>query len=290
MQFRPTPLLEYIPLSGPASVAVREFRRPCFRYPWHQHPEIELTWILRGSGLRYVGDSVEPFQKGDFCLLAGGLPHTWLSPEGEAGPVRSLVVQFDLARWGSALLGLPEFAKITDLFERALRGLWFDSVVANQTWEIMSRRTSPLGRFAALLEILEQLAEHPEARPLAFTPWACHRRMYSDPRIHTLLAFLSSNSGGTVTQREVARLVRLTPAAFSRFFRRAMGKTFSAYVTDLRLSDACRRLLDSDHGISQIAFDVGFDNLSTFNRSFRKARGMSPRSFRHQALEGLSSV
>ncbi|MDD5200515.1 MAG: helix-turn-helix domain-containing protein [Terrimicrobiaceae bacterium] len=284
MQLRRPPLLERIPLSGPASVAVREFRTAGFRHPWHQHPEVELTWILKGSGLRYVGDSVQPFHAGDFCLVGGNLPHTWLSPEGETGLVRSLVVQFDPARWGTALMELPEFARIADLFERASRGLAFDSTLAARARTIMLRRASPFGRFTALLEILEELAEHPGTRPLAFAPWAPNRRLNSDPRLRVIQAFLSKNAGGPVAQKDAARLVRLSPAAFSRFFRRAVGKTFGAYLTDLRLSDACRRLLESDHTISQIAFDAGFDNLSTFNRSFRKARGMSPRAFRRQAL------
>jgi len=278
------PLLERIPLSGATSVAVREFRPSAFRHALHQHPEIELTWILRGSGLRYVGESVEPFHAGDFCLLGRNLPHAWLSPAGEKGPVRSLVVQFDTARWGSALLDLPEFTKIADLFDKASRGLCFDSTSAARLHARMLRPVSPLARFTALLEILEILADLPGARPLAFAPWAKDRRMNSDPRVQDILSYLSQNASGPIAQKDAARKVRLSPAAFSRFFRRAVGKTFSAYLTDLRLSDVSRRLLETDSSISRIAYDAGFENLSTFNRAFRQARGLSPREFRRDAL------
>ncbi len=284
MRLREAPLLEQVPLFGPASIAVREFRPSAFRYPWHQHPEVELTWILKGSGLRYVGDSVEPFHAGDFCLLGRNLPHTWLSAERGTGPAQSLVIQFDPSRWGAPFMELPEMAKISDLLERASRGLSFGAAVAHRTREKMLRQKSPLGRLSALLDILEELSEYSAARPLAFAPWDRHRRMNSDPRVHAVLAFLSKNAGNLVTQKDAARLVRLSPAAFSRFFRRAFGKSFSAYHTDLRLSDACRRLLESNHSISEVAFAAGFHNLSTFNRSFRKARGISPRDFRNRAL------
>ena len=150
----------------------------------------------------------------------------------------------------------------------------------------MFRQQSPLRQFTALLEILEELASHPGARPLALAPWAHGRRLAPDPRLRTVLAFLSENSGGPVSQADAARLVRLSPAAFSRFFRRSVGKTFQAYLTDLRLSEACRQLLESDRTISEIAFDAGFGNLSNFNRSFRIARGMPPGKFRNQALAG----
>jgi AraC-like DNA-binding protein len=101
-----------------------------------------------------------------------------------------------------------------------------------------------------------------------------------------VLDHLFKNSGDPVSQAEAARLVRLSPAAFSRFFRRSVGKTFQAYLTDLRLSEACRQLLESDRTISEIAFAAGFGNLSNFNRSFRIARGMPPGRFREQARRG----
>jgi len=247
---------------------------------------MELTWILKGSGLRYVGDSVEAFHAADFCLLGANLPHTWLSSDDEPDPVaRSLVVQFDPVRWGAELLRLPEFAPITGLFERAARGLCFDSALGDRMRTKLARRDSALRHFTTLLEILEELAAAPSARPLALAPWAHGQRAARDPRLRRVLAYLSKNEGGPVSQADAARLVRLSPAAFSRFFRRAVGKTFQAYLTDLRLSEACRQLLESKRTISEIAFDSGFGNLSNFNRSFRIARGMPPGEFRRQALQ-----
>ncbi|MEI8309353.1 MAG: AraC family transcriptional regulator [Verrucomicrobiota bacterium] len=277
--------MERIPLSGPASLAVREFKAPAFRYPWHQHPEIELTWILKGSGLRYVGDSVEAFHEGDFCLLGSNLPHAWLTSESVPGAaVRSLVVQFDPERLGNDLLRLPEFAKIVDLLDRAARGLWFDRAIAATMRRKMFSRTSPLQQLTGLLEVLDELAMHSGARPLALAPWKSGRCRATDSRLDTVFAYLSENAGSPVSQADAARLVRLSPAAFSRFFRRTVGKTFQAYRTDLRLSEACRQLLESKRTISEIAFDVGFGNLSNFNRAFRLARGMAPGEFRRQVL------
>lgn len=282
---RPQPLLERVPLSGAASVAVREFRPSAFRHALHQHPEVELTWILRGSGLRYVGDSVEPFQAGDFCLLGANLPHAWLSPVSETGPVRSLVVQFDPNLWGTSLRDLPEFSKIASLFKRASRGLCFDAAVARRLHARMTQPVTALTQFTTLLEILEELADDAGARPLAVGPWTAGRGKDADPRVRAILAFLSQNASGPVSQREAARQVRLSPAAFSRFFRRAVGKTFRTYLADLRLGDACRQLLETDRPISHIAFEAGFGNLSTFNRTFRLARGLSPREYRLKGAE-----
>ncbi len=283
MQSPRRPLFEKIPLSGPASFTIREFKPAAFKYPWHQHPEVELTWILKGSGLRYVGDSVEPFHAGDFCLLGANLPHTWLSHESTKS-VRSFVVQFDPTRWGG-LLHLPEFAGVASLFARAARGLRFDATSTLHLRNKLFTQADPLIRFSSLLEILAALSGS-QATTLALAPWSRSKRTEADPRLRAVLAYLAGNAGGPVSHAEAARLVRLSPSAFSRFFRRAVGKTFGAYLTDLRLSETCRQLLESDRTISEIAFDAGFGNLSNFNRAFRISRGMAPGKFRRQSVQG----
>lgn len=282
MQLR-SPLRETIPSPNRSAIVLREFHLPAFRFPWHLHAEMELTWILAGSGLRYVGGSIEAFHVGDFCLLGGNLPHAWLSPAGERGPVRSLVVQFDPGRWGKELAILPEFAPLFVLFERAQRGLAFDAGLGERLRKRLRPTASPLPRFTALVDILGELTDA-SARPIAPQPWGGTPRRGADPRIQRILTFLSQNSSGPIPQAQAAAVVRLSPAAFSRFFRRAFGKTFQTYLADLRLGDACRRLIETDHEISRIAFDSGFENLSTFNRTFRLRHGCSPRSFRHQPL------
>jgi AraC-like DNA-binding protein len=279
------PILEEIPLMGPISIAVRDFELPAFRYPWHRHPEVELTWILEGSGLRYVGDSVEPFQAGDFCLLGSNLPHAWLSaPSPGRGRARSLVIQFDPARLKSAFQLLPEFAGISRLLEHAVHGLSFDRELGLRLRRERLRHTSALLRFTALMEILDELARYPGARALSLAPLARDKRLNSDSRIQRVLAHLTDHIAESISQAQYARLAGLSPAAFSRFFLRAMGRTFQSYVSDLRLSIVCRHLLETDWSVSEIAFAAGFANLSNFNRSFRILRGMSPREFRRQAL------
>lgn len=283
------PLLEAIPLSGASSLAVREFNVPAFTHPWHRHPEVELTWILEGEGLRHVGDSVEPFRAGDFCLIGANLPHCWLSSAAprRRARARSLVVQFDPTRLGESFWSLPECARITDLLERAARGLRFEPDLGKRLAATWASATTPVLRLATLLATLDELAAA-EARPLSLAAWTRTDRAEADPKLRRVLTYLGENVGEAVSQAAVARLVRMSPAAFSRFFRRAMGKTFQAYLTDLRLGLACRRLLDTDDRVSEIAFAAGFGNLSNFNRAFRRSRNMSPREFRRRSWSASS--
>ena len=275
------PLFEEIPLPGSATVSVRRFNLPAFEYPWHQHPEVELTWILEGSGLRHVGDSVEPFATGDFCLLGSGLPHAWQSVRPDSrGVARSFVVQFDPARFGDLWERVPEFSPVRRLLDRAGRGLQFPPEMGARLLRKFTCAQTPLSRFAALLETLDELGRALEARPLSLATWTLRPEVSVDPRIQRVLTHLATHYNEPSPQAELARMIRLSPASFSRLFRHATGRTFKSYVTDLRLSVACRQLLETDEHISQIAFATGFENLSSFNRTFRLRRGVTPGDFR----------
>lgn len=282
------PLFESVPLRGPVSVALREFSLPAFTHPWHRHPEVELTWILEGAGLRYVGDSVEPFAAGDFCLIGANLPHAWLSTgaarRGRRPRVRSLVVQFDPRNFGNLLATVPELAETARLLERAERGLQFSAAAGARIRERFGRARDPLGRFTALLDSLGVLAAEREARPLSLAPWRQKTASDAESRLRRVFAYLNDRVEDTVSHAECARLAGLSPPAFSRFFRRALGRSFQDYVTDLRLGLACRQLLTTDRSISEIAYAAGFGNLSNFNRSFRLRRDMTPREYRQLSL------
>lgn len=286
------PKQEIVPLRGTASLVVRESSATRFNYPWHAHREVELTWIGRGSGLRFVGHTIAPFHAGELCLIGSDLPHAWLSPAGPApGGVHSVVVQFDPARWGTTFFELKEMRAIGALLTRADRGLRFTrrtlkNAVERLRDELAPER-SPLRRLTLLLEVLALLANDTTALPLTTSPWP-NRRRPPDPRIGKTLSYLKSNYAEAVSQATVAARIGMTAPAFSRFFHRAVGKTFVGYLTELRLGEACRLLRETDLPITEVAYAVGFGNLSNFNRCFRLAHELSPRRFRqetHAALE-----
>ena len=286
-----SPYLETIPLEGPVSVTIRDFDLPRFTSPWHHHPEAELTWIIEGSGIRYVGDSVEGFHPGDFCLLGGNLPHAWLSEGNDPGTrARSLVVQFGSRVLGDSFLSLPEFAATRRLLEQASCGLTFDPAIGERLMTKLRGQTTALQRLTTLWQILDELAEQSDARTLSLSPWNTSMPAAADARIRKTLAFLSEQSGEAISQANCARRVGLSPSAFSRFFRRAMGRTFQSYLTDLRLSEACRQLIETDRNVSEIAYAAGFANLSNFNRAFRQRRGMAPRVFRRKSVSRFPAM
>ena len=72
----------------------------------------------------------------------------------------------------------------------------------------------------------------------------------------------------------------MTPVSFSRFFKLRTGKSLSDYIIDIRLGHATRQLVDSMKTVAEICYECGFNNLSNFNRIFKKKKGCSPKEFR----------
>jgi AraC-like DNA-binding protein len=272
---------EIIERQAGESMLARELVSARFPFRWHYHPEFELTVIERGEGLRFVGDSIQEFRAGDCCLLGPDCPHSWRSSDDGEHGVRALVVQFSAELLSAALPLLPELRGVGRLLARAHPGLAVTGGSALRTAELVRALVAaPPGSPARLLSLLAALAEiNAGGEASALSAVVRPVDAAAQARLGGLFTLLQAAPGG-ISQAAAARHLGVTPEAFSRFFHRAVGRTFAAYRNDLRIGGACQQLLGSDRPISLIAQDAGFANLSNFNRRFKAAKGMTPRAFR----------
>lgn len=276
--------LEKISPGAAASFLCRRRRDPRFGFAWHFHPELELTLIVRSRGKRFVGDSIADYEDGDLVLLGPNLPHTWDSDPARRGPHEAVFCQFSASFLGADFLRAPEMLPVRRLLERSSQGLRFTGRTQREVgrrMEGMDRLPGPR-RLLALLEILDLLARSRDARPLSSREFVPSLRRADAERIDRVCRFLTENFADRVPLAEAARVAHLSVPAFSRFFKRKTGKSLVGYLHELRVGHACRRLIETDRAVSEIAFDSGFNNLSNFNRRFLRMKGMSPREFRAQ--------
>lgn len=255
-----------------------------FDAPWHFHPEIELTLVVEGRGRRFVGDSIEPFADGDLVLLGPNLPHFWHS---EGRPARgrrshSVVVQFRPDFLGGEIWTRPEFAAIRRLLLRAQRGLHFPGAagraVAERVRALGARRGCPA--VLELLAILDQLATARNARQLASEAYEPSLDQHAERRLARVYGFLLAHYLEPLTLAEIARVAAMTPAGFSRYFKRATGRNVSDFLNELRVDHAARLLRETADGITRIAGASGYATLSNFNRRFRARLRCAPREYR----------
>jgi AraC-like DNA-binding protein len=265
------------------------FEADAFRGERHRHRQVELTWIEAGVGMRFVGDSVEPFAADDLVLLGSNVAHSWVSSRrGSPKRVAATVIQF--APELLALPAFPELARAAPLAARATLGLRIDGQCRSDVVRLLElmRSADDLGRLACLIEVLGRLAAHERSfRPIATSPLrgavAPAPERPESRRIDQTLDWIHRHVARDLTVEAAARVAHVTPGAFSRFFHREVGKTFTRYVNDVRCSEACLKLRASDRPVATIARECGFDTLSHFNRQFRLRHGMTPREFRRHA-------
>ena len=277
-----TPSLESCPEFHRQALLLMPFEKKRFDFIWHQHPAFELTHIRCGFGVRYVGKSIQPFQEGDLCLLGGNLPHAYGTHPRHFGTCQWSVVHFLPESWGPEFWRLQENRHVAAMLATSRHGLKFSGQLVPEVADILYQiSTMPLGsgrRIIGFLNILHALAETSNRHLLNAETETVGSTI--DPRISTVLEWLEQNASGPINQSDSAKLVHMSPAAFSRFFSKKTGRNFSRYLNEIRIARACSDLLTTDKSIVEIAFGAGFNNLANFNRRFREATHMTPRDYR----------
>ena len=250
---------------------------------WHRHPQIELTWIESGNGVRFIGDSATAFVAGDMVLLGPNLPHLWLSvgDTDEAG-LSATVLQLPADFFERT--GWPELKQIQHVIDRAALGLQINGKCYQRVCELLAtmRHISNLHRLPALLDVFASIHDHlPQLNTIATSRGATDSGTEDNRRIQKVLDWIQANIEGELRVEDAAAIASVTPAAFSRFFRRETGKTYVKYIRAVRCSAACLRLKKTDRPIALIAQECGFANLSNFNRQFLDEVGVTPTQYRN---------
>ncbi len=257
---------------------------PQFPFEWHTHPEAELTAIVRGRGMRYIGDSIETFEPGDLVLIGPNLPHTWASRHIDGADQEAAYVQFDPRKFVGGPCSLPELAGVRGLLSRARRALHFVGPTAERVVRDMNDWPDrPLGaRLTSLLRALDELSRlgEDEARPLVGPGFAPRTAANDADRIDRVCRWVHDHLARPLDHRQAAKLIHVSPATLSRAFRQSTGRSFIAYVNEARIAEASRLLTETRRSISDIAWGTGYRSLAHFNRQFRRYKQCSPRQFR----------
>ncbi len=254
---------------------------------WHYHVAMELTLFTSGEGTRFVGDHIAPFGPGDLVLLGEKLPHYWHTHGSSAG----LSVQWEFPH-GHAFWGFPETLALAMLFKSAGRGLRFTGATAGVVRAGMHDLAQSTGpeRLGVLLRVFARMAAAPEKermllseRAFALPAGSGHQQAMAEA-----VRYLLANYRDELRLEEVLRLTAMSKPTFSRLFKKHSGKTFSEFVSQIRLQAACRELVETERSVLEIALSSGFSQVSFFNRIFRRSLHCSPTQYREKARRRAS--
>ena len=262
---------------------------PHFIVPWHYHPAIEIMYITRGIGTRFVGDCIEQYEEGDVCMIGPNLPHEWRNDHAyfdkESGlRATCICLFFKREIFDPNFIRLPEMNNIRDLIERSRRGLKFTGNSKLEITRFIRSSVNDVGvrKVTNLLTLLELMATSTEYELLASVGFTNSVNSEDFERFNKVYKFLVKNFATSIRLEEVSTLVGLTPTAFCRYFKERTKKTFVEYLNEMRIGYSKKLLLENKMKISTISGEVGFPNLSNFISQFKKVTGMSPSQFQKQ--------
>ena len=263
--------------------AVQENTFPNFLKVWHYHAELELVVIKKSHGTRFVGDSVENFKPGEIILIGKNLPHMWLNDDSFFQKDPDLIasafsIHFKEDFLGLDFLNLYSAEHLSKLFKKAERGIQFLDLnfpIEDAIKEILEEQDE-FQKLIQLLQILQHLAKHDNIKLLASEGYLHTKVTEGSDEIHE---YIFKNFHRSVQLNDVAAVAGMNPSAFSRYFKRIHRKTFSRYLIEIRIGFACKLLMEDESSISSICYSSGFNNLSNFNKQFRKLKGMNPSEY-----------
>ena len=276
------------PASG-HSFLVRKFGKAAFEAPYHFHDEYELTYIVHGSGKRYVGSHMENFTSGDLVLLGTCLPHCWKLENNTADLMEAsaIVIQFSGDFLGNDFFQKDELQHISKLLKNSASGISFDSLTRNAANHAMLQMPDEKNNFKILimlLEILQHLAVSNDYKLLDRQRNLAEQSRAAQERINPVFAYLVENFRGDISLDEASGIAHMTPNAFCKYFKKVTRKTFMETVIEYRLNYATQQLVQTDKPISEISFDSGFGDVSHFYKMFKHKMQQSPLNYRKSFL------
>lgn len=283
-------LLEQMILSEDESFFIGIFQDNLEKSTWHYHRNFEISFITEGSGKRIVADSIEEFQPGDLVFIGPNLPHVWLVEKEQLIPTRRnlemVFLQFNAEMLNPHLLNLPEFKTISRALVSSERGIQIVGQTLNEVSELLLQMPYLKGfeRMLHFFRIMDIIGRSDSNIQLASIEYMKTRFGTGNKRITAIHEYLMNNYREEVDLKKLAALVNMAEGSLCRYFKANMGTTVFEYLNQVKTDFACKLLMNNDMSIIEVCFDSGFNNLSHFNKQFKKFAGVPPSEYRKRFI------
>ncbi len=275
-------LREIIPLTPGDCFTIFKREKSDFDFPIHSHEEYELNFISNAKGARrIIGDHIGIIDELELVLVGSNLPHVWENHNCKSKKITEITIQFPKDFLDEKFLRRNQMSFMQKMIDLSSRGILF----SKDTIENIRPRLHTLAQkqgfdsVLELLSILHDLSTSRNMQTLSDTGFM-NEHTYNSRRIEKAMEYVNNNFNRNITLGEVAKIVNMTEMSFSRFFKAKTGITFMDTLLECRIGNAARLLIDTTQTISEIAYNCGFNNISNFNRLFKRRKGCTPREFR----------
>jgi len=260
-----------------------------FSFPLHYHEELELNLIINAKGARrIVGDHIDTIEDMELVLVGPNVYHAWFTHQCQSEEIREVTIQWHKDLFEDKLLRRNQLSFIRSMMERSQKGILFsrETVAALAPRLLSLNQKNGFDSVLELLSILHDLSISRNMRTLSDGSFTNQHFTYNSRRIEKAFEYMNNNYDKPVSLGEVAKLVSMTEVSFSRFIKKRTGNTFIDSLNEIRLGHASRMLIDTTHSIAEISYHCGFNNISNFNRIFKKKKTCTPKEFRENFTSG----
>ncbi|MBC9911391.1 helix-turn-helix transcriptional regulator [Chitinophaga varians] len=277
-------LREITPLTQSDCFTLFSREKTAFDFPLHYHEEFELNFIQHAPGARrIIGDHIEDIEDLELVLVGPNLQHGWFTHKHQGGVIKEITIQFHRDLFDEKFLQRNQMSFIKNMFERSVRGILFSADTTRQIMPRLVHLPQKQG-FDSVLELMSVLHDLSTSRNMRILSDASFSNLetfsYNSRRVQKVMHYLNHNFDKNISLHEAAKLAAMTDVAFSRFFKARIGKTFVDTLIEIRLGHASRMLIETTHTVNEIAYKCGFNNISNFNRIFKKKKDCTPKEFR----------
>lgn len=267
----------------------KEIKLRHFSGEFHFHEECQLVYVLKSNGKRIIGDLVDNYESGELIFLGSNIPHVWhstIDPENadieDDVHAHSLSLFFNPEKLICHLAPFGKTSRLESFLKTSQRGIEFaghsKQLILDQLLLILKQEG--LQKIITLLNILDIMMAAEEYDYLASINYINHYQYQDSKRMDQVFKFIFNNFREDISLETISGIAAMNPHAFCRFFKSRTQKSFTEFVNEIRISFACKLLKDTDNSITDIAYECGFNNVSNFNRFFKKINKKSPREYR----------
>ncbi|MEH6747502.1 MAG: AraC family transcriptional regulator [Maribacter arcticus] len=270
---------------------------PHFNPNWHFHPELQISFIVRGKGTRFIADHVETFEEEDLVLTGSNVPHLWRNDEAYFNQnsnlsTRGLVIYFNRELLHTDLLQKNEFYHINKLIKNSARGIEFYGETKKEIKGLLLKMGKVKGfkGFLILLEIIDVLANSKNYSLLASPAYTNVLKANDTNKMSLVYEYVMTNFKSKIALEDISNMLNMTTTSFCKYFKPRANKTFTRFVNEIRIGHARKLLLQDNLNISEIGYECGFSTLSNFNKQFKSIANMPPHEYRKLFLKIKTSI
>lgn len=250
---------------------------------WHYHDEVELIHFKKGEGTQFIGDSIKEFKSGDVVLVGSNLPHYWKFDDIYFNKEKCVtadvrVIHFNENFWGENFLCLPENNNLKCILEKSKRGIQITGKPRQTVAELLEQMLICAGikRIIYLMEALSSISDCKILLPLSSIGFKPNIDESENDRINAIYEYTLKNFKGKIQLEKIAEVANISPNSFCRYFKTQTTKTYSQFLMEFRVGQACKLLIEKNQCIKLLCYESGFNNFTSFHKSFKMITGKSP--------------